>query len=266
MSGDEILVTLISTIAGPVAWLWWFMRAGQIESLRRSTWPVRTVGYTLAAVGILVLGILRFCAADDVRDAPKYVFQYFVLGLAWVRLSVGLFPLLGLNTWDDLLERRNAAAGVAWVGAAMACALAYCGGNVGNGPGWWVVVFSGGLATFALFVAWFVLAQWGGLGDAVALDRDAAAGVRLAGFLIACGLIFSTAVTGDWVSAGATLKDFVARAWPADVLIVAALVVELALRRPAGQPRWSLVAAGAIPAAVYIAAALLVVQWIEAGL
>ena len=266
MSGDEIFVTLVSTIVGPLAWLWWFMRARQVESLRRSSWPVRTVGLTLAGCAVLILGVLRFCAADDVRDAPQYIFQYFVMGLAWLRLSVALFSLLGLNTWDDLLERRNVAAAFAWIGAAVACALTYSGGNVGNGPGWWVVVFSSGLASLALFVSWFVLAQWGGLADAVALDRDRAAGIRLGGFLIACGLIFSTAVTGDWVSASATIRDFIARGWPADVLIVLALVVEVSLRRPAGQPRWSIATGGIAPAVVYIIGALFVVQWIEAGL
>ena len=35
--------------------------------------------------------------------------------------------------------------------------LCYAGGNIGNGPGWWVVVFSAGLSTVALFAAWMVL-------------------------------------------------------------------------------------------------------------
>ena len=59
--------------------------------------------------------------------------------------------------------------------------------NIGDGPGWWVVVFAAGLATAALFAAWLVLAQIGHGVDAVTIDRDLAAGVRLGAFLAACG-------------------------------------------------------------------------------
>ena len=69
-----------------------------------------------------------------------------------------------------------------------------------------------GLATASLGVVWFAFAQRSGAGDAVVIDRDPAAGARLGGLLTACGVIFSVSVMGDWVSASATVADFVVTA------------------------------------------------------
>jgi len=255
MSGDEVMVTLAALAGGAGGWTFWLYRVGSIGALKPGRSSLTAVVALLIALSGLLLAVLLTLAADDVRHAPQYVFMYFVLGLAWLHVTMQFYPMLGLHPRDDVFERGNRAAQLAWMGAMTGVALCYAGGNIGNGPGWWVVVFAAALATGALVAVWFVLGAWAGLADAVAIDRDRAAGLRLGGALTACGLIFGTAVAGDWVSAPATVADFVMRAWPAVLVVVIALVVERGVRPRPEQPRGPFVASGIAPALLYLAVA-----------
>jgi uncharacterized membrane protein YjfL (UPF0719 family) len=207
----------------------------------------------------VLLAVLRTLAAHDVRDAPPYLMLYFLMGAAWVGLFVCCIPLLGISPRDDVLERGNPAAAVAVAGALVALTACFAGGNVGDGPGWWVVVFSAGLATAALFLAWLAFEVTSGVSDAITIDRDRAAGLRLAGLLLACGAIFGRGAAGDWVSAALTLRDFASVAWLAVPLLVVAAVVERAARPTASRPQPSAVAYGFVPGLVYVSAAVLFV-------
>lgn len=255
MSGDELIVTLASVVVGVGGWALWLFRAASIDGLRPGRAPVAAAGGVLGALCLLILIVLRTLAADDVRDAPQYLLMYFVLGLTWLRLASQLFPFMGLHPRDDLIERRNHAALPAWVGAMTGVAFCYSGANIGNGPGWWVVVFSAAVATAALAAVWFVLGAWAGLTDAVTIDRDPAAGVRLGGALAACGLIFGASVAGDWISAPATVADFMIKAWPAALITLFAIGVERGVRPGPQKPRGPLMTAGILPAIGYLTAA-----------
>jgi hypothetical protein len=223
--------------------------------LRRDRSPVLLAAGVVIGLTVLIAMVLRLYAADDVRNAPQYLFQYVVLGLAWMRLAVQLFPMVGLHPRDDIFERRNRAAMTAWIGAMTGVALCYSGANIGNGPGWWVVVFSALLSTAALAGVWLALSHWSGLGDAVVVDRDRASAVRLGSALTACGLIFGVAVAGDWVWVPGTVADFLAKAWPAVPVVLAAIGLERSLRPRPEQPQGPIMAAGVAPAAMYLAMA-----------
>jgi hypothetical protein len=102
-------------------------------------------------------------------------------------------------------------------------------------------------------IAWLALSQITPIADAVTIDRDPAAGLRLGAFLMSCGLILGQAVAGDWISVPATVTD-VTYVLPAIVLIfVIALFVERAARPTAERPRAPLVAFGLVPAMLYVA-------------
>src|SRR3989337_1582139 len=120
--------------------------------------------------------------------------MYLVLGLAWLRIAEWFFGFAGLSVRDDIVERRNGAAVPAVVGAMAGVTFCYAGANVGDGPGWGGVAFSAGLATGALFAAWLAFGVLGHGIDAVTIDRDTAAGVRLGAFLAACGFVLGRAV------------------------------------------------------------------------
>jgi uncharacterized membrane protein YjfL (UPF0719 family) len=169
-------------------------------------------------------------------------------------------PLVGVITRDDALERENVSAAMVVAGALFGVTCCFIGGNIGDGPGWWVVVFSAGLATLALFLSWFVLELLGGVSDSVTIDRDPASGLRMAAFLVGCGLVFGRAAAGTWVSSAATVRDFGVLSAPVLLMVAGAVVVERLARPTPARPVPSLLLAGVVPALVYVDVAIFIVM------
>jgi hypothetical protein len=124
-----------------------------------------------------------------------------------------------------------------------------------------VVVFSAGLATLALMLSWAVLGRLTPIQEAITVDRDRAAGIRLGTWLVACGLVLGRGVAGDWISASGTLLDFV-MALPAvaGILLLAVAVERLARITPA-RPRGRLFVSGALPAGLYLLLGIVALWW-----
>ncbi|MBX3270155.1 MAG: hypothetical protein KF729_07830 [Sandaracinaceae bacterium] len=204
------------------------------------------VGLFLAAMGI-VLGGLTTVSASDVRSDDFYIAYFALMGWAWLGGVIFLKDRLGLSMRDDVLERRNTAALVAFGGVLVGHALAFTGGNIGEGPGWWCVVAASGLASLSLFGVWLLMHGIARVPDLLTVERDLGAGVRTAGLFVACGAVFGRAAAGDWLSLGDTIVSFVAVAWPALGIVAVAGIVERALapsRSMPGRLPLSLLAAG----------------------
>ena len=259
MSADELVVTLVAVAAGPVAWAVWLFRARWAQQVRRSG-SLDVVAGALAASTLLIIVVLRTIASFDVVDDLRYQFMYLVLGLAWMRIAQTAFAFAGLSARDDVVERGNGAAAIALAGALIGVALCYVGGNIGDGPGWWVVVFSAGLSTLTSLALWIVLTLCSPVADVVAIDRDRATGTRLAGFLIALGLVLGRGVAGDWISGPQTIADFTVALPTAAVILAMAIAVERFARPTADRPHGSIVALGILPALAYLAIAVAGVQ------
>jgi len=257
MSDDEIMVLVPSGVLTAIFWLRWYRHCQALSWLRAGFGSRLLVIAAPIVCGALLLLVLRSLAARDVRDAPKYLAFYLVLGAAWVGLGIRLVGLLGLSVRDDALERRNVAAAWAAAGALIGLTLCYAGANIGDGPGWWVVVYSACLSTAAWFALWTVLDRLTGASEAVTVERDVASGLRLGGFLAAAGLILGRAVAGDWVSASATTVEFVWQAWPAVGLLVPALLLEWLCRPSAEQPAPLWFVCGLPPLAIYVGVAVM---------
>ena len=256
MSPDESIVTIASVVIGPVLWAVWLFRLSRVQTLRHRPAGVNAIGLALVACAGILFAVLKTSASFDVVDAPVYLFMYVVVGLAWLRVFALVFAFLGLSIRDDVVERSNRAAVPAVVGGMIAVTLCYAGGNIGDGPGWWVVLLSAALATSGLIVAWLALAHLTDVVDAVTIDRDTAAGLRLGAFLVACGIALGRGVAGDWISAAATLSDF-ALSLPAVAVIVAiAALVESRSRLTPQRPRAPLFESGVLPAVVYLLIAI----------
>ena len=202
MSGDEALVSVAAFVAGPLLWILWLLRMSRLPRFNRRRTAVTVIAAALIVSATILLIVLKTGASFDVVDAPSYLAMYVVLGLAWSRLTALTFPLLGVSLRDDVVERRNTAALLAVVGAILGVTLCYAGGNIGDGPGWWVVIFSAALATATLLMLWAALNHLSPAADSIAIDRDPAAGMRLGAFLLACGLVLGRGVAGDWDSGG----------------------------------------------------------------
>jgi hypothetical protein len=260
MSDDEVFVTLIAAVVGVGGWFWWLTRVRSIAQFRSGGRV--SMGTVLGVIGLclaILATILLTAAASDVRDSPQYLFMYAVLGLAWLRVAQWFFPMLGLHPRDDLFERRNDAALPAWAGALIGVTCCYGGGNIGDGPGWWVVIFSAGLASAALAVTWLVVGQHTELVETVTVGRDRAAGWRLGALLAAAGLIYGFAVTGDWISSSLTVSDFLTRAAPALALVAVSIVAERMLRPTPARPSPPLIAGAALPAIAYLTIAAMTI-------
>lgn len=262
MSGDEVIVTVAAVVIGPFLWLVWLLQVSRLPPLR----PRRT-GLALAGVlGLctaIVFIVLKTGASYDVVNDARYLFMYVVLGLAWLRVSTLPFPYLGLSLRDDVVERGNEAALPAAIGALVAVTLCYAGGNIGDGPGWWVVVFSALLSTGTLMLAWLLLGQFTGIADAVTVDRDPAAGLRLGAFLVAAGIVLGRAVAGDWQSAAATVTDFLEVLPAVAALLVVGVVVERLARPTPKHPHAPFIPLGIAPAALYVFTALVTLPLLD---
>ena len=251
MSPDEVVVTLASAFIGPVLWAGRLFSLSRVETFRSSR-PVLRLAGLVVMLSLAIYVVLRLLAADDVRNVPVYLLMYTLMGVAWLKLAESACAFFGVSARSSVVEQGNAAALPAIAGVLTGAAACYAGGNIGNGPGWWVVIFSAGLSTAALFLVWVVLEVTTRMTEAVSIGRDVASGVRLGGFLAACGIVLGRSVAGDWISAFATVVDALATGWPVVFGLAAAVLVEGRLSPTVEQPSRPVASAGVVPALGYL--------------
>jgi hypothetical protein len=117
--------------------------------------------------------------------------------------------------------------------AATCCAA---GANIGDGPGFEVVLFCAVLSSGCLFVLWLLVALASGAADAITIDRDLGTGVRIGGWLAGTGMVLGACVAGDWISLIVTLKDFAKYSWPAVTFACGFAIFERTIsRRPSSR-------------------------------
>ncbi len=233
MADWEPLAGFFSAIAALITWAPWYGDLLRVNRLAGSLSYRLVLGLTPPACLLFLLACLEKLAAKAVQVSVPYTLLYMALGAAWLGISSQLFAFLGVSARDDVLERRNLAALIAVVGAIIGITLCFAGGNIGEGPGVQAVIASAGTATGSWFALWLVLESLTGhaVSERITVERDAASGTRLAGLLVANGVILGAGVAGDWIPSQ-FLHDFVASTWPALVLTVVAILVERVLRFP----------------------------------
>jgi len=256
MSGDEVFALLLA--GGLALWTWvgWYLSTVSVSRLGAPAPGKATISWWPLVCAVVLFAVLKTASSFDVRDDVVYLIFYMVLGAGWLGVTLKLLPVAGISPRDDILERGNGAAVPAVAGALLGFTLCFAGANVGDGPGWWVVVFSALTASATLAALWLLFDRWTGVSETITVERDAAAGLRLGALLTAAGLILGRAVAGDWVSAIATWRDFVAFGWPVVVLFATATIVERSLRPTPDNPSRRLATAGIAPAALFLAAAI----------
>jgi len=217
-----------------------------------------TKHYILAVAPIaniaILFYVLRTLASHDVINDGKYIFMYLMMGLAWV----GFFQLhtgfVGVSYRDDAVERGNFPACIISCAAQTGLTFCFAGGNIGNGPGWWVVVLCAMISTGALFAAWWVVEQGGHLSESITIGRDPASALRASGWIIGLGLLFGRGVAGDWVSFNATLADFGPYALYGLLVATIAFVIEILARPSIRNPHPSMILAGFLPGSLFLIA------------
>ena len=258
MSGDEVFVTLMSAGLALTAWLSIFVRSLRFSRYDLPRASTNALLFALPVCLMIVLFILRTLASHDVREDNRYIAMYGLMGAAWIGLAPALF-LPGISLRDDFFERRNSAAAITVVGHMLGATFCFAGGNIGDGPGWWVVVFCAIIANATLALLWFIANQFTHIADHITIDRDPAIALRAAGFFIGAGLILGRAVAGDWISLDATLRDFAIKAWPALLLLLLLALAERWAKPRFHRDEQALLARGLFPAMLYITLGLVVV-------
>jgi hypothetical protein len=254
LSGDETLVLITSSIAAlffiSVGW-GMIVRVSSLNGSRLRRLPL----VLTPAVGIaLLVYVLRTWADRQVREHLIYQVLFVVLSVAWTGVVASAMRLLGIRIRLDAIERCNAASVAAAAGALLGQLLCYTGANIGGGETIWSTILPALLGTATWFALWSAMELVANISHAIAVERDLASGWRLAGVLIAMGLILGRAMAGDYHSPEETLHDFVKAGWPAGLVAIMGIVMQLAWRptRRHIQPRRFLF--GLLPCFLTIAA------------
>jgi len=233
MSGDEVLVFLASIVATALFVVKWY------RSIFLA-WPKsrgRTGKILLGALPIAAFFIIRFVlknwASYDVIYDPTYITLYLLLGFAWAWFgSFVMRSCFDLSRRDDVLNLNNKAAAFAYAGGFLGITLIYAAANIGDGPGWWCVIFAGGLGLGAwVLLAWILHAATRAF-ERVTVGRDISCGIRIGCYLLASGIIIGRASAGDWTDFPTTVIEFWV-GWPALPLTALAVVGELLCARSA---------------------------------
>lgn len=263
MEGDEVFIFLGCIFAAGFLWGNYYQQSFAIKPPHLQSNPL---GLQLVPLlcALVVFIVLRKFAAHDVRNSAVYLSFYMVLGMAWLAIAERCSLYLGMSIRDDYFERGNPAAGIALAGFLLGNAFCFAGANIGEGPGWYVVVFCSFLATSTLFLVFGTLAAISGVMEAITIDRDLASGIRAAGFFAGCGLLLGEAVAGDWASTVATFVDFLKLGWRVLVLLALAAIFERSLRPTPVQPTPPPWTRGLLPGLLYLGTTIILLVMLRA--
>lgn len=232
MSGDEALFTIVSVMLGVVCW--GFLLAPVMMTdlrLRRGTALSALLILLPLVSAVVIYPVLATLAARDVRNSPLYTAVYMGAGFGWVGTCMILLRLFTLHTVDMVTQFSPASVLVMFF-STIAFSLAYAGGNVGDGPGWWVVVASATLSSGTVFFVLTVSAMIGRGLYRVTVDQDVGVALRLSGAMVAAGLIAGRGVAGTWASLESLISDWVVISWPVVIIAVFDAVLTKAVSRP----------------------------------
>jgi hypothetical protein len=193
----------------------------------------------MSACAISLYFALEKWSSPSVRDDAGEVSFCLIFSLVWIALTQRAFAFLGISIRDDVAGRRSRSAGLAAAGLTIAAACCVAGANIGDGPGFEVVLFCSVLATFYLLVLWFLTARASGLADSITIACDLGAGIRAGAWFAGTGVVIGACVAGDWISVAATLRDFVRYAWPLAIFARALDRCRLVRWSESGSPRYS---------------------------
>jgi uncharacterized membrane protein YjfL (UPF0719 family) len=201
----------------------------------------------------------------DILDVLLYGALGIVLLTAVALVSCRLF--LGLHVHEQL-EARNIAAAVVVAGVYVATSLTYSGALSGEGGGFLILLLFFILGQLALLGMTYVFRWLTSYDDVQEIaSGNMAAGLSLAGLLVAMGVVVGHAASGDFTSLGDSLLSFLLSLlvfvvfYPVRQLVVQGLIL-------GGRLRWRAilldheiahdknVAAGFLEATAYLSTAL----------
>lgn len=223
--------------------MYWASFARRRIGLRPSVRSVEAARWLLPAVvvgaGVIALqvGPVLPDAGDAGRDGLVEIFQV-VMAYSWVAAVMQAMPYLGISIRIDVGERDNVAAMLAATGAMTGVVLGV-NGLLGSGQSFIVPI---GLVSLAVFLgAWLCFELITKISQAVTIERDLGAGLRLGAFLCADGLLVRRMIADlgqQRTLGGVPFAVMVAAGLllPAAAALERALAPRLTPERPGGRP------------------------------
>ncbi len=256
MDPDELFAFLASAVIGVMGFGAWYgpgMRTTWLGAPKLARWLV----LVLPLVGLAGLWhVLGTYAAVDVREDFRYHTLFATMGMLWAFQLPRALTLIGVSYHDDVLDRRNTAAAIAVSGAVVSLVVLFAGSNMGEGPSIWNTVVTAVVATGGLAMAVLLYSLATQVGDSISVERDVSTGVRFAGWMIASGLVLARSCAGDWAGFDSMVGDLVGTGWPALVLLVVAIPIEMRLRPSDRSPTPNAIVSGLMPGVAYVGAAV----------
>ncbi|MEZ0266439.1 MAG: hypothetical protein ACAI43_17050 [Phycisphaerae bacterium] len=258
-SGDEILLFFTSAIAAAAVTAEWgrtLAGAGRVPGRRRRG-PRAVLLITPIVCLAILWAVLAAWSAGVVRGSIGYQTLFACVGVAVLGVSTWVGSVTGIGCMRDVVARGENGPAVALAGAMLGATLAYAGANIGEGATVWTTIGPAVLALAAWTGVWVGIEALSGASEAIAIERDLASGWRLAGALVANGLILGRAMAGAYESAVGTIRDLVTIGWPVILLLLATVLMQRAWQRSGA--RWLL--PGVAPAVGLVALAVGYVVW-----
>lgn len=226
MSGSEFLIFVLSGTYSIYAIYNWYKRIAGIWPSEKRHAITLTLGLLPVISFAIILYTLKVLASFDVVGDFVYILFYILLGFSWIFIGIRFtFVFFDLSWIDDALGNKNNAALLAITGAFLGITIVYSGANVGDGPGWWCVIFAGGLGIIAWFLVALLMNKFTQVFERITVGRDIYCGIRFGSYLTASGLILGRASAGDWTSFSMTIVEFLV-GWPVLPLTLLAVLIE----------------------------------------
>lgn len=223
--GEGLLLGFSFCIAVPFLYRW-YLKTRKVTQFFEDPKRRRYLMFLPFIPVLLYLLTLTTVASWDVIVSVFYIIFYLFVGIAWVSLSFDAMLLFWSFSYeDDVLMGTEKAPLILLTGAMAGVSLIYAGANIGDGPGWWTVVFAGGLGTVAWLFLGGIISWLTSIIEMITIDRDVNSGIRFAGYLLASGVILARASAGDWTSFTATVQEFGA-GWPVIPLAILMIFLE----------------------------------------
>ena len=223
----EVVIFLVSIFFTSVFLIKWYTKL-------LSSWPQKRIKSTRFIFGwlpIICVAIitytLKVLASFDVVNDGFYLLFYILLGLVWIYCGLILMSLLFDISWiDDTLNLNNKASLLTLTGGILGITVIYAGANIGDGPGWWCVIFAGGLGLIVWFFLGFIINLITKVFERITVGRDLNCGIRFGFYLFASGIILGRAAAGDWTSFSWTVVEFM-DGWVVLPLALIMIMIEL---------------------------------------
>jgi len=180
---------------------------------------------------LLLLQIVLSRWADPVvRSSRFYDLLFLFGGGAWVSGTVFLMPWFGVDVRIDAMEQGNAASAIAACGALTGTMICYAGSNIGQGDSIATTFIPAIGATGLFALLWMLVTAMTPVAVTIAIERQTAAGVRLAIYLTIIGSVIGRACAGNWISLENTIHDLFVMSWSAALATIVFILQERMIR------------------------------------